>query len=104
MFFNEDKETMRKIRELIYKEMKKKANKEWFIERFKILEGDYDILNNLKPFLNIELGVKPNTREEEAILIKKALLNRSITDYIGEYIDEGDKFYYVDLDFWKSWK
>lgn len=60
---------MKKIREVVKTECRKKGTKNWFIERFSGLEGDYHILNNLNSFLYLDLGVRPSSTEEELQLI-----------------------------------
>lgn len=46
--------------------------------------------------MQLDLGVKPLTKEEESLLFDSVLLNKNLLDYIKNCIEEGDAFYMID--------
>lgn len=46
--------------------------------------------------MQLDLGVKPLTKEEELLLFESVLLNKNLLDYIKNFIEEGDVFYMID--------
>ena len=89
---------------LIHSIKDKKLNREDFRARVKQMDIDLWPFQTLKPMLHMDLGVRPNSPEDEKSLILMALQGVSDPrEYLKEHMQEGERYFLVNKAFWHTW-